>query len=212
MENTTILIAEDHTLVRETLIYLLNNTPSYKVLGGVSSGEEVVLMARRLNPDIIIMDINLSGEINGIEATRQIRAGSPRTKVLAISMHCQPMYAREMMKSGASGYVTKNSRSEEMLKALDEIRNNKKYICSEVKNILSGQMIDGENKPQAINTLTKREMEIISYIKKGFSSQAIGTSLSVSKKTVEVHRFNILRKLNLKNAPELVQFMNTMQL
>ena len=157
------------------------------------------------------MDINLPG-INGIEATQQIRKFSPGSRILGVSLHTQPTYARKMMQKGAMGYVTKNSSREEMFKAILEIQGGKKYICDEIKNILSEQVISGEDPQTGLNSLSQREIEIISYIKKGNSSKEIADALNISVKTVEVHRYNILKKLNLKNAAALVNFINNSQL
>ena len=116
------------------------------------------------------------------------------------------------MQKGASGYVTKNSSREEMYKAIVEIHNGKKYICEEIKNILSEQVISGEEPQSGLNSLSQREIEIITLIKNGHSSKEIAESLNISVKTVEVHRYNILKKLNLKNAASLVNFINNSQL
>ena len=211
MEKITILIADDHTLVRETWSFILNNDPRFQVVAECGSGEEAVELARNLRPNIVIMDINLPG-INGIEATHQIRKFSPASKILGVSLHTQPTYARKMMQKGASGYVTKNSSREEMFKAIMEIHNGKKYICEEIKNILSEQVISGEEPQTGLNSLSQREIEIITLIKNGHSSKEIAESLNISVKTVEVHRYNILKKLNLKNAASLVNFINNSQL
>ncbi len=211
MEKITILIADDHTLVRETWSFILNNDPRFQVVAECGSGEEAVELARNLRPNIVIMDINLPG-INGIEATQQIRKFSPASKILGVSLHTQPTYARKMMQKGASGYVTKNSSREEMYKAIMEIHNGKKYICEEIKNILSEQVISGEEPQSGLNSLSQREIEIITLIKNGHSSKEIAESLNISVKTVEVHRYNILKKLNLKNAASLVNFINNSQL
>lgn len=211
MEKITILIADDHTLVRETWSFILNNDPRFQVVAECGSGEEAVELARNLRPNIVIMDINLPG-INGIEATQQIRKFSPASKILGVSLHTQPTYARKMMQKGASGYVTKNSSREEMYKAIMEIHAGKKYICEEIKNILSEQVISGEEPQSGLNSLSQREIEIITLIKNGHSSKEIAESLNISVKTVEVHRYNILKKLNLKNAASLVNFINNSQL
>lgn len=213
MEKITILIADDHTLVRETWSFILNTDPRFKVIAESGSGEDAVELAKQLRPNIVIMDINLPG-MNGIEATQLIRKFSPGSKVLGVSLHTQPTYARKMIQKGAMGYVTKNSSREEMFKAIIEIQNGKKYICDEIKNILSEQVINGED-PQnqgGLNSLSQREIEIISFIKKGDSSKEIADALNISVKTVEVHRYNILKKLNLKNAAALVNFINNSQL
>ena len=154
-------------------------------------------MAKNLRPAIVIMDINLPG-INGIEATQLIRKYSPGSKILGVSLHTQPTYARKMMQKGAMGYVTKNSSREEMFRAIIEVYHGKKYVCEEIKNILSEQVISGNDQPSGLNALSQREIEIIQFIKKGHSSKEIADALSISVKTVEVHRYNILKKLNLK--------------
>lgn len=211
MDKITILIADDHTLVRETWSFILNTDPRFTVVAESGSGEEAVELAKKMRPQVAIMDINLPG-INGIEATQQIRKYSPGTKVLGVSLHTQPTYARKMMQKGAMGYVTKNSSREEMFKAIMEIQAGKKYICDEIKNILSEQVISGDDPQTGLNSLSQREIEIIAYIKKGFSSKEIADALNISVKTVEVHRYNILKKLNLKNAAALVNFINNSQL
>lgn len=211
MDKISILIADDHTLVRETWSFILNTDPRFTVVAESGSGEEAVELAKKLRPNIVIMDINLPG-MNGIEATQQIRKYSPGSRILGVSLHTQPTYARKMMQKGAMGYVTKNSSREEMFKAILEIQAGKKYICDEIKNILSEQVISGDDPQTGLNSLSQREIEIISYIKKGYSSKEIADALNISVKTVEVHRYNILKKLNLKNAAALVNFINNSQL
>jgi DNA-binding NarL/FixJ family response regulator len=207
MEKINILVVDDHTLIRETWSFILNTDPRFSVVAESSSGEEAVEVANKLRPNIVIMDINLPG-MNGIEATQLIRKYSPGSKILGVSLHTQPTYARKMIQNGAMGYVTKNSSREEMFKALMEIHNGRKYICDEIKNILSEQVINGEDAQTGLNALSQREIEIIAYIKKGFSSKEIADALHISVKTVEVHRYNILKKLNLKNAASLVNYIN----
>jgi two-component system invasion response regulator UvrY len=212
MEKITILIADDHTLVRETWSFILNTDPRFKVIAESGSGEDAVELAKQLRPNVVIMDINLPG-MNGIEATQLIRKYSPGSKILGVSLHTQPTYARKMIQKGAMGYVTKNSSREEMFKAIMEVQNGRKYICDEIKNILSEQVISGDDSNNnGLNSLSQREIEIIGFIKKGSSSKEIADSLNISVKTVEVHRYNILKKLNLKNAAALVNFINNSQL
>ncbi len=210
-EKISILIADDHTLVRETWSFILNNDERFTVIAETGTGEEAVELAKDLRPDIVIMDINLPGQ-NGIEATQQIRKFSPASKVIGVSLHTQPTYARKMIQKGAMGYVTKNSSREEMFKAIIEVQAGRRYICDEIKNILSEQVISGNEPQTGLNSLSQREIEIINFIKKGFSSKEIAESLDLSVKTVEVHRYNILKKLNLKNSAALVNFINNSQL
>lgn len=211
MEKITILIADDHTLVRETWSFILNTDDRFQVIAECGSGEEAVEQAKQLRPNIVIMDINLPG-MNGIEATQLIRKFSPASRILGVSLHTQPTYARKMIQKGAMGYVTKNSSREEMFKAITEIQAGRRYICEEIKNILSEQVINGEDQQGGLNALSQREIEIINFIKKGFSSKEIAENLDISVKTVEVHRYNILKKLNLKNSAALVNYINNSQL
>src|SRR5687768_12623710 len=166
MKKITILITDDHTLVREAWCLFLSNNPQFNVIAKCSSAEEAIEQAKKLRPDIVIMDINLPG-MNGIEATKQIRKFSPGSKILGVSMHSQPTYARRMMQKGASGYVTKNSVTEEVFTAIGEIHSGKKYVCNEIKDILTDQMLNNEEPKKGINSLSSREIEIIEELKKG---------------------------------------------
>lgn len=206
MKTTTILIADDHLLIRETWSYILNSQPGMSVAGSVGSGREAVDLACHLRPDIVLMDINLP-DISGIEATAQLLKCSPQSRVLAVSLHTQPAYARRMMQKGARGYVTKSSSRQEMLYAIQEVLNGRTYICQEIKDILSDQVISRADRQPDLNGLTAREIEIITHISKGASSRDIAGELGLSLKTVEVHRYNILRKLQLKNTAALINFI-----
>ena len=124
-------------------------------------------------------------------------------------MHSQPAYAKKMLQVGARGYVTKNSSKEEMFTAISEVFRGNKYVCDEIKTIISDQLLDDNQDIPSINSLTEREMQIIHHIREGHSSKEIATQLDISLKTVEVHRHNILKKLKLKNSASLVNFINS---
>jgi len=207
MNKISILIADDHKLIRETWSYILNNDPRFKVVAACANGEEAVELAKEKHPGIILMDINMS-PFSGLEATKQIRKIMPDSKIIGVTMHSQPAYAKKMLQIGARGYVTKNSSKEEMIKAILEVYQGNKYVCEEIRNILSDQSLEEKQDSPSINTLTEREMQIINLIKQGFSSKEIAGSLEISLKTVEVHRHNILKKLKLKNSASLVNFIN----
>lgn len=211
MEQITLLITDDHKLVRESLTLLFDADPRFRVIGHCESGEEAVELARQRRPDVVMMDMNLPG-INGFEATAQVLKESPLSKVLAVSMHTQPAYVRKFFQAGAMGYVTKNSSMEEMTRAILEVYENRKYICDEIKNILAEQQLSGDVKTDALFALSKRELDIIGLVKKGFSSREIAESTQLKVKTVEVHRYNILRKLNLPNVAALVNYVNHSQM
>jgi DNA-binding NarL/FixJ family response regulator len=205
-----ILIADDHKLIRETWTYILNHDVDsrFKVVASCENSEDAVTLTSQKHPDVILMDINMM-PFSGMEATRRIREVWPQSRIIGVTMHSQPSYARKMMQIGASGYVTKNSSREEMMEAIVEVHQGNKYVCNEIKDILFDQT---EKKPTAllgVNALTEREMDIINLIKNGHSSKEISVALEISLKTVEVHRHNILKKLQLKNSASLVNFMNT---
>lgn len=204
---TTILIVDDHKLIRDTWSFILNSDPNFQVIAETDNGQESIELARKHNPDVILMDINMS-PMNGFDATKEIRKVSSDSRIIGVSMHSQPAYAKKMLQIGAMGYVTKNSSRNEMITAISEVAKGNKYICNEVKTILSEQILEESDKPD-INLLSQREVEIIDLIKKGMSSKEIAQNLNITLKTVEVHRHNILKKLNLKNTAALVNFINT---
>jgi len=211
MEKISILITDDHKLIREAWSSILDSDARFRVVAQTGSGEEAIDLAKQLRPDVIILDINLPG-ISGFETIPLLKKFSPGSKILGVSLHTQPTYARKMLQRGAMGYVTKNSSREEMFKAIVEVSKGNRYICDEIKNILSEQMLDDDGHKTGINSLSQREIEIISYIRKGESSKEIAQILNLSAKTIEVHRYNLMKKLHLKNAAALVNFINNSEL
>lgn len=136
MKEITIIIVDDHRLVRETWSFILDSDPRFKVIGECESGEDAVNVIPQTNPDVVIMDINLPG-ISGIDATEKIIQSGCSSKILGVSLHSDPNYARRMLQKGAMGYVTKNSAREEMFEAITKIYNGEKFVCEEIKTILS---------------------------------------------------------------------------
>ena len=146
------------------------------------------------------MDINIPG-IDVLETAKTIFVQSPKTKIICVSPHTHSLYAKKLLKAGAMGYITKYSTREEFLSAIIEVYNGNKYICKEIKE-------NEEDEKNRIDSLTKKEMELIWLVKTGFSSKEMAEKLSLSIKTIEVHRYNILKKLNLRNRASLVNFIN----
>ena len=208
MKKVSIMIVDDHTLIRETWSFLLGKNENFEVVAECGDGERAVELARDKRPDIVLLDINMA-PMNGFEVLKMIRKYSPGSKIIGVSMHSQPAYAKKMLRLGAKGYVTKNSPRQEMLEAISEVSNNQIYICQEVKNILSEQMLNGDQTNPDINNLSDREMQIVRALKEGLSSKEIASELNISLKTVEVHRHNILKKLKLKNTVSLINFINS---
>lgn len=207
MGKTTILIADDHQLLRDTWSYILNNDPRFEVVGVAASGEESIKLTREKLPQVVLMDINM-GEMSGFEATRIIKKQTPSVKVIGVSMHSMPAYAKKLFQMGASGYVTKNSSREELMNAIEDVRAGNTYVCEEIKEILIQQEIETTDQRSDLNALSKRELEVVDYIKQGLPSKEIASYLGVTLKTIEVHRYNILRKLGLPNVASLVNFLN----
>jgi len=207
MEQITILLVDDHKLIRDSWSFILNSDERFRVIGETSNGEEAIELVRSLRPAIILMDVNMA-PVNGFDATRQIIQNSPNAKIIAVSMHAMPAYAKRMMQIGAVGYVTKNSSKDEMIRAIIEVNDGKKYVCEEVKGILAQKELDEDGMVADMNNLSRRELDIIKLIKEGLSSKEIAVQLDISLKTVEVHRYNILKKLKLKNTAALVNFIN----
>lgn len=207
MGKITLLLVDDHKLIRESWSIILNADPRFEVIGETHDVDHAVEFVKTRKPDLILMDINMS-PINGFDATKIILREAPDALVVAISMHALPAYARRMFQMGAKGYVTKNSSKEEFVSAILEVKAGNKFICQEIKNIVAQQELeDGGGHPD-MNSLSKREIEVVQLIKEGLSSKEIAKSLTISLKTVEVHRYNILRKLKLKNTASLVNFIN----
>lgn len=207
MEKITILLVDDHKLIRESWSFILNSDKRFQVIGETSNAEEAVDIAKEKIPKIVLMDINMT-PINGFDATKLVRKYSPGSKIIGISMHSMPAYARRMIQMGAMGYVTKNSSKDELMEAIVEVNNGGKYICDEVKNILAQQELVEEGGAPDMNVLSRREIDVVQLIKEGMSSREVAVKLDISLKTVEVHRYNILKKLNLKNTAALVNFIN----
>jgi DNA-binding NarL/FixJ family response regulator len=205
-EKITILIAEDHVLVREAWVFMLNSDSRFRVIAETADGNEAIEMARVLKPDVMILDINLKGR-SGIDAVPLIRLHSPGSRILGVSWLTHPAYSRKMLQNGALGYVCKNSPGHELITAIVEVNAGRKYICEETRNMYES-VTSGMITRKGINSLSQRETEVIGQIKKGLSSREIADAMHISKKTIEVHRYNIMRKLNLKNVAALVNYIN----
>jgi two-component system, NarL family, invasion response regulator UvrY len=208
MGKITVLIVDDHTLIRETWSFLLGRNENFEVIAEVGDGQKAIDIARDKRPNIVLLDINMT-PLNGFDVLKMIRKQSPGSKVIAVSMHSQPAYAKKMLRMGAKGYVTKNSPRQEMLDAIMEVNSGNTYICQEVKNILSDQMLSEEDHAAGLNQLSEREIEVINQIRDGLSSKEIADRLAISIKTVEVHRHNILKKLKVKNTASLINYINS---
>jgi DNA-binding NarL/FixJ family response regulator len=207
MKKTSIVVVDDHKLIREMWVRMFAERNDVEISGEAGELDEAVEIIRQVRPDIVLLDINLFDK-SGLEAVPQIRKYSPGSRIIAVSMHNQPAYAKKILQLGASGYVTKNSSHTEIFKAVEEVMNGHKYVCTEIKNILSDQILETETEEGGIKNLSLREIEVIKLINKGHSSKEIAAELNISVRTIEVHRHNILKKLKLKNTASLLSFIN----
>lgn len=207
MEKISLLLIDDHKMIRESWSIILSADTRFEIVGETSNVEQAVELAKSHRPDIVLMDINMA-PINGFEATKLMLREIPELQILAISMHSMPAYARRMFQMGARGYVTKNSSKDELVTAILEVKAGNKYICEEIKNIVAQQELEEDSDHPDMNLLSRREIDVVQLIKEGLSSKEIAKRLDISLKTVEVHRYNILRKLKLNNTAALVNFIN----
>lgn len=211
MKKVTVLIADDHRLMRDSLGLIIGNNADFEIIGLCGNAEEAIEKTKTFGPDIVIMDINMPG-MSGIEAIPHILKYSQHSKIVGMSMHTQPTYARKMMFAGASGYVTKNSSCDELITALKEISNGNKYICRVIRDIIAEEALSEEIRVDKYDQLTSRELDIIARIKNGLTSKLIAEALNISVKTVQVHRYNILKKLGLHNTASLINFIRAKDL
>jgi DNA-binding NarL/FixJ family response regulator len=198
-----ILIADDHKLFRETCCILFERDSRFHVAGQACNGKEAIQLAEELIPDVILMDINMA-PVNGFEALETILKNNPDSKIIAVSMNSNLHIMKKILHAGALGYVSKNSSVEELTNAVLQVSSGGKYMCSETKELLVSTFVTEEIPP--VRRLSGRELVVIQYVKEGLSSREIADKLGISAKTVEVHRYNILKKTKLKNSAALVNF------
>lgn len=205
MKYIKILLADDHAILRDGLKIVLQTDKSFKILGEAGDGEEVIDLVKKLQPDIVILDINMP-KLNGIEAARAIRKFDKKVRILILTMHEQENYIVDAISSGINGYIFKMSDMEEFLFAIKELAAGKDYFSNKVSKIVFKGLQSKAQKTEDLEKIhiTTREKEILKLLAKGFTSQEIAESLFISYFTVGQHRKNILEKLGLKNTAELV--------
>jgi two-component system, NarL family, response regulator NreC len=201
-----VLIADDHKIIRESLRTLIEQQKGMEVIAEAENGRSAVQLARKLAPDVVIMDIGMPG-LNGIEATRQIVKAAPAVKVVALSMHADKRFALEMLKAGASGYVLKNSAFEEMVHAINCVMGQKIYLCPPVAGALkAGTSCFTRAAATVFSVLTAREREVLQLLAEGKATKEIASLLFVSVKTIETHRMQIMKKLDIHSVAELTKY------
>jgi DNA-binding NarL/FixJ family response regulator len=207
MKKVTVAIVDDHKLIRELWVNMFNGNSDIELIGESGTLKEAIEMIDLKRPDIVFLDINLP-DGSGMDLVPLIRKHSPGTKIIALSMHNQPVFAKKMLQLGARGYITKNSSHKEMFKAIEVIMRGEEYLCDEIKNMLSEHNEVEDQAAHHTKELTLREIEIIKLLKEGFSTRDIASKLILSSRTIETHRHNILKKLQLKNLASLLKYIN----
>ena len=200
---TKILLADDHTIVRQGLKLIISSHADLQVIGEAANGREVLELAEKLKPDVILMDVAMP-ELNGIEATRRLREVSPRTKVLVLSMHKEAVYVREILKAGARGYILKDAIDTELISAIQSVARGDGYISPAISGTLLSDYRQNITNP--LDLLSSREREVLQLIAEGKTNKEVATRLNLSVYTVDSHRGKIMEKLNLHSTGELVRF------
>jgi DNA-binding NarL/FixJ family response regulator len=202
-----ILLADDHRILRDGLKALLAEEEGLEVVGEAGTGHEALLMAHRLKPDIVLMDISMP-ELNGIDATRRLATELPSIKVLALSMNSEQRYVVAMFAAGAVGYLLKDSATSELVQAIRAVASDQMYVSPAIAGTVVDGLVraDGAAAPRSDERLTGREREVLQLIAEGKSSKEIATRLDVPLTTVENHRRQIMDKLNLRSIAELTKY------
>jgi two-component system, NarL family, response regulator NreC len=198
-----ILLADDHTIVRQGLKLILSSHADLQVIGEAANGREVLELAEKLQPDVVLMDVAMP-ELNGIEATRRLHQTSPRTKVLVLSMHKEAVYVREILKAGARGYILKDAIDTELVSAIQSVARGDGYISPAISGTLLSDYRQNITNP--LDLLSSREREVLQLIAEGKTNKEVATRLNLSVYTVDSHRGKIMEKLNLHSTGELVRF------
>ena len=209
MKRIKVYLVDDHRMMLDMWNSLLSIDNRFSVVGISTDGRLALEEIKVKLPNVVLMDISMPG-ISGIDLTRTIKEKFPLTQVLAVSMHTNVLTIKQILSAGASGYMSKTSSFEEMVQAILSVYSGKHYIAEDIKNLIAEQML-GENEDNPvnrINSLTKRELEIISMIREGLSSHDISLKLFISQRTVEVHRYNIFKKLNVSNVVSMMKVLN----
>lgn len=207
MSSLRIFLADDHTVMREGLKSLVNAQADMEVIGEADNGRTALQKARELQPDVVIMDVSMP-ELNGIKVTEQLKRSCQKVKVLVLTAHDETGYLRQLLQVGASGYVLKKAAAEELINAIRAVASGGVYLDP----TLAGKVVTGyvgsrrlKGTPQG-NDLSEREAEVLRLVAWGYTNKEIGSYLTISVKTVETHKANILEKLDLRSRVEMVRY------
>jgi len=208
MNPIRILLADDHTVMRNGLRLLLERQPNLSVVGEASDGRETVRAAESFSPDVVVMDIAMPN-LNGIEAARQITAARPETAIVILSMHSDESYVIRALKAGARAYLLKDSAEGDLIAAIRAISEGKSFFSPAISRILVEdymRQLEQQHVEDTYELLTAREREILQLLAEGKTNKEVASMLNLSVYTIETHRTHILQKLNLHNVPELILY------
>lgn len=205
--SVTILLADDHPIVRQGLKHLLEAESNLKVIGEASSGLQAVQLTEKLKPTVLIVDIMMP-ELNGLEVLKQVKERAPVTCCIVLSMQSADVYVVEALKAGALGYVLKETGPSELVQAVQQVIQGQRYLSTRISERLIDVLIETKHKPSSdpYQTLTNREREVLQMAAEGLSSSEIARRLSISPRTAELHRGRMMHKLGLRNQTELIRY------
>jgi DNA-binding NarL/FixJ family response regulator len=203
----TLLLADDHPIVRQGLKHLLEAESNLKVVGEASSGLQAVQLTEKIKPRVLIVDIMMP-ELNGLEVLKQVKERSPATSCIVLSMQSADVYVVEALKAGALGYVLKETGPSELVQAVQQVIQGRRYLSPRISERLIDVLIETNHKPPSdpYQTLTNREREVLQMAAEGLSSAEIARRLSISPRTAELHRGRMMHKLGLRSQTDLVRY------
>lgn len=199
---TSILVVDDHDLVRMGIVRMLDDVPGYQVIGDAKSGEEGIKIARELKPDVVLMDVKMPG-MGGLEATRKMLAANPAVKIIAVTACDDTLYPARLLQAGAVGYVTKGTGFSDITTAIDTVVRGRQYMSSAIAQQLALRNASGSQNDSPFECLSQRELETAMMIAGGRRAQDIAVTFSVSPKTVNTYRYRIFDKLSIHSDVEL---------
>lgn len=207
MKKIKVILADDHTILREGIKSLLEDEPDIDIVGEANNGHEVVKLAIKLNPDIVIMDLSMP-LLNGLEATRKIKQSAPSIKIIILTMHDNEEYIRQALTAGALGYILKDAATHELLDAIRSINQGEAVLSPAITRLVIEDYLRwGDIKPKASEDgLSNREREILQLIAEGNTNKQISEILCLSIKTVQAHRANMMKKLDIHDRGELIKY------
>jgi DNA-binding NarL/FixJ family response regulator len=205
MTKLRILLAEDHKVMREGLRMVINQEANMEVVGEADNGLAAIALTQELRPDVVVMDVSMP-DLNGLKATETLKKTLPETKVLILTRHTDSSYVQQLLRSGASGYVLKQSASEELVRAIKRVAAGQTYLDPAITEHVVGSSTSGRASSSAGKSLSKREEDVLRYVALGFLTKEIASRLQISMKTVETHKANAMSKMGMHSRIDIVRY------